>query len=798
MPAMIECLRALRWSWLLVSALLCAAMPGCGKRSATPSPQPGPGPGANAVYDPPTASASRDIPRARPNATDESWRQAPFFLLQTELSPTVLVHSTGRHLNLFSDLKRYGLAAPSFIAWSTPKGPRSFPRDAELEAETMEENWLVVWFAGATGWTNWDSPWAVFLQHRPTSLRLDDAGLHLSFPESAGDVVLMPLYGYDKPPLQDHDFLTEHGLPAKKIKTWTWAKGLPREPLTRVRYWASATREIPIYCEDSFSVDRGKDSVTIRSRFDYYSIHDDWRTKPIRLAPLSPSLGLAVKLGGFPVELSGQHFDFELPTPYGPYLGIQDADRFDATFPVLQYVNETEAVDAPSTNAHPSVQMALDRLRAVARARFENPDHFDCDHGGLKNFCWAIQGDAWYATALPYYEEATRAKAIAALRTYFHDDALVTNRFRLREYPKGSGRDYYLLEGPGIGSWGGLGDAGKFSANMLTTLWAYAHFTGDWELIRQRWPLVRKLFTTPAETRWAGFGRDAMAEQGDEAAPCLAFARLAYQAGDLDSYNYGCYVFARELVHLFLKQRGADYFRQRQPWHTLEFMDDEVFLTNLWGDTAGWQIDGPNFPAKTAERQFNNRWVRFKDADVGRFYRDFLQEDVSRELNWLQARWEPKRGWNNESHILPSLVQLRSLLLNETPAELARVATPDRFTGPPSGIIASCVSVLRTSHPPRYERLIPGGDPSPFVAGLEREVVGPHSDLVIGVQRETADPRSKASAPTWPQLTWRSWKTPTGAVWSFGHIKPVRTIGPDPPRVVPLNWNTRVLLYALP
>ena len=66
-----------------------------------------------------------------------------------------------------------------------------------------------------------------------------------------------------------------------------------RDPLTRIRYWASATREFPIYCEDSFSVDRARDSVTIRSRFHWRSINDDWKTRHIKLAPLSPPLAHA-------------------------------------------------------------------------------------------------------------------------------------------------------------------------------------------------------------------------------------------------------------------------------------------------------------------------------------------------------------------------------------------------------------------------------------------------------------------------------------------------------------------------
>ncbi len=727
-----------------------------------------------------------------------AWPQARFYCLQTELSPAILCHSTARYLGLFTPVADSGLGPPSHLAFITHSGPRPFKNGQPLDAGEMDECWVLVWYAGAKGWTNWDSPWAVFLQHKPVTMKLDATGLHLEFPQAAGDVVLLPLYGYDKAPLEGKDFLAAHGLPGRKIKTWKWADFIPREPLMRVRYWASVLREFPVYCEDSFSVDRARDTVTIRQRFQWLSIEDDWHTKHLKLAPVSPPLAQATMDQQFPVRFSKPVADLDLPTPYGPYMGVEGVDQFDATFHVLQYVNETEATELPPANAPPVVQAALERLRQTARQKFPRPDSYKYDHGDLGNFCWAIMGDLWYAKALPYYDPATRTNALASLRRYFHDDVLVANRFKLREYPNGSGHTYAILEGPGIGSWGVLGDAGKFSANMLETLWAYAHFTGDWELLKERWDLVKKLFTTPAETRWAGFGRDAIAEMGDEAAPCLAMARMAYKVGDLDMYNYACYMFARELVHHYLKQRGAGYFRRHQPWHTMEAMDEEVYLTNLWGDTAGWQIDGPHYPAN-GDRQHRNRWVRFKNEDVGRFYRDYLREDVRRELDLLQQRWEPKRRYQNDSHIMPSLVQLRSLLLNETPDELAKVATPEQFTGPPSGVIASCVSILRTSHPTRYKRLIPKGAASPFVAGLEREVAGPNVYLVQAVQSTVEDKTAKTSRAIWPLMSWgRTWRTPTGQRWTFGQVQPVREGAPAGVQVIPLNWNSQALVYSIP
>jgi len=766
--------------------VLLAICIGCDQNAQKPTRAPGP-----ALYGELTAKPPTSIRPARPNSADKDWQQAPFAVIETELSPATLFHCASNRISFFTHLADRGLGAPSYAACATRTGIKIYKPGEAIKADWIEECWVLVWFSGAKGWTNWDSPWAVYMQRKPSALSLDGDGLHFRFEQAAGDLVLLPLYGYYKLPLAKTNYVAGRASLNKKekLKTWEWSTALARDPLMRVRYWASALREFPLYCEDSFSVDRAKDTVTIRQRFDYLSINDDWNTPHIKLAPISPPLALAQMDKQFPGKFSKPVFNHEYFTPYGPYMGIED-DHYDTTFPVLQYVNETEASDSPDPNSHPTVKAALERLQKVTKEKFRSAEKYDHDHGSLENFCWAIQGDEWYPKALPYMDLATRNVALASLRKYFRDDVLVTNRFKLREFPTGSGHEYFILEGPGIGSWGALGDAGKLSTSMLQTLWAYAHYSGDWDLIKERWDLIRKLFCTPVETRWVGFGRNAIAELGDQAAPCIAMARMAYKVGDIDTYNYACSIFARELVHHYMKQRGADYFRKNQPWHSMESMDDEVYLTNLWGDVAGWQIDGPNYPRQSSERQYNNRWVRFKHPDVGRFYGDYLKPDVAHELDLLQGRWDPKRRYQNDSHITPSLVQLRSLLLNQSPAELALVATPDQFSGPPSGILGSCLSILRTSHPIRYERLIPPAAPSPFVTGLERDVPGPNVYLVQAVQTGGGETNLR-----WPEITWwKSWKTPTGDRWSFGQVE----LGTNAPvgtfKLEPLNWNSQALV----
>jgi hypothetical protein len=782
---------------LAAAMLLCSAAYAQPRRDAVP---PGaqsvaPDPATPSLYGPPVGAPSKAIARVRPmGSAGTEWRKAPFYFIQTELSPATLYASTTRDLVLFAGLKESG-AAPTHAAYVTAGTPRVVRAGQPMDSAAMGECWILVWFAGAAGRADWDSPWVVYLQRRPSSIRFTDDGLALRFPGASGMTVLMPLYGFYRPPQQGKEFLEANGLPSKGVQPWTWQAGLPEDVLRRVRWWANVMREFPMYCEDSYTVDRARDAVTLHQKVQFLSIEDDWRTPRRRFAPISPPLALAMMDGRFPLRCSRRVTDPWMFTPAGPYMGVEETDEYDVTFNVLQYIHEMEAPD-PADEDDPIVEAALARLRKAAAGKFKSPDRYAYDHGGMDNFCWAVMGDQWYARGLPYYDETTRSNAIGSLKKYFHEDVLTAERFKEREFPAGSSRTYLILEGPGIGSWGVLGDAGKFSTNLLQTLWAYAHYTGDWDLLKQRWALVPRLFCTPAETRWSGFGRGSVAELGDEAAPCAALARMAWKVGDMNTYSYACYMFARELVHHYVKQRGAEYFRRNQPWHTMEPMPPEVYLTNLWGDTAGWQIDGPAYPAKTGERQHANRWVRFHSEDVARFYREHLLADVQAEMDLLTDRWDAKRRHQNASHIMPSLVQLRSLLLNEKPVDLAALASPDEFGGPASGVIASCLAVIRTSHPTRRVRLIPRAGTTPQVAGLEREVDGPNVNLCQTVQAaEVIDRRTKDTRAVWPHVTW--W-APGGGRISFGHVMPVAAGEPVSAQVVPLNWNAQAVTYTLP
>jgi hypothetical protein len=186
--------------------------------------------------------------------------------------------------------------------------------------------------------------------------------------------------------------------------------------------------------------------------------------------------------------------------------------------------------------------------------------------------------------------------------------------------------------------------------------------------------------------------------------------------------------------------------------------------------------------------------VRFHSEDVGRFYRDVLAKEVRAELDDPECgRGRFERGNHlrkDDSHILPSFVRVRSLVLNESPAELARVTPPREMGGPTSGVVASMFSYIRTGRPSEHERLVPAsGRPSPFVLGRERETTGSLASMTMDLTSGTRD---------WPLPSWHFWKAPRYPQrfkkqdrFPFGYVTPFPGMKAASGESWPLDWAGR-------
>jgi len=751
-----------------------------------------------AAQEPKRITLSPASPKLRAEAKVSEWQRARFGVLATELSPAVLVLCRTNAVGFFRNLPQWGLGAPTFAAVPTRSGVRVVRRGQAVPLP-MSEGWLLCWFNGALGWTHWDAPILVVLQHRPSAAALSSDGLTLRFPAEAGLTAVMPLYGQFKVPLtRDRDYLERHGLKSKGVHTDAWSRGLPKSIVERCRYFARVLRMFPVHCREEFALDG--DDLVVRATLSWLPIKDDWRTRPLKFAPLPPTLALAWWAGRnvakrpFPMKLSHPVKDPDLFTMYGPFAGVEGQDGYTIRMSVLQYVHQALRPQPPDA-ARPTVAAVLKLLQTTLARKFRTSRWEQIwDHGGAGNYCWQVMGDRWYAKTIPYLTPEVQERVRAVLTGYLREFILHERRYR-------PFRGMLLLVGPGIGTWGGYDDAGKFSSNLLETLWNFAHYAGGWEAIRERWALIKRFFITPLESDWKSFGRYAIAEMGDEASPPLAMARLAHHLGDHDTYAFACYIFARELIHHYVKQVGAPYFRANQPCHSDELMPREVYLTNMWGDVAGWQIDGPHYPQRTGERQFNNRWVRFSCQEVGWFYQDVLPKEVRAEMDLLTKRARrnatPYKLVEDTAHIASSIPRLRAMLLNESPEAIAKLSPPEKWRGRSADIAARCVPFLRNSRPIQRVRLIAPAKTN-FVLGLERALPRTTHATVALVCDSFLVSKGPKGLRGYPFLRWWGWPAPkpvkiqrwrNGRWWNFGQIVP-DGITPTRAEGKWLNWNT--------
>jgi hypothetical protein len=419
------------------------------------------------------SSATRAV---KDTSASQPWTNGALAVVESELSPATLYHANADTLSFFGPDAATGLGAPSYICFSTEQGPKIFKPGDKIDPKRMRESWFVVWWSGARGWTNWDAPFFLTLQHRPAAIEFTTNGLQLKFNSAAGFAALLPLYGYDKSlpeAMRLHPFVQSREK-KKRVFTWEWHLALPADPLARARFWASALREFPIACDETFSVDRAHDSVTFKQSFRWLSWNDDWNTKHVKLAPLSPVLALAYR-EKFPAEFSEKPFDMELPTRHGPFYGVQDVDSYEVTLPVLRYVHEMTGV-----------------------------------------------GNVTLRTHAPCYDA-----------------------------------------------------------------WVTAHAGESWEMIRRHWPTLRSQFLSSSRSEWPAFS-SVNVPPLEQAANALGAARLAYRLGDAETYAVACARFARAAVQLSAQQRGANYFREHQPWHSMTALDASATLARLTPD--GWSF----------------------------------------------------------------------------------------------------------------------------------------------------------------------------------------------------------------
>ena len=661
----------------------------------------------------------------------------------SELSPAVLYRSELPEMTFFNGIEAWGHGGPTHVAVRTAAGVVVAGRGERIDGALQSEPWLLVWFAGAEGWM-FDVPWLIVLEHRPRAIGIDTDGLRVRFDRPGGHLVAMPFYGYYKaPPAGKRWSDLLDGARDFGIETSTWATAFPESVAARAQWWAQVLRRYPVRCTETFRVDRLNDVLTIRSAFEYIDIRDDWGTSPRTLAPLSPTLALALtdEHNTFPMRFSAPVIDPFVMTSHGPYMGIEGQASYEIEFDTLKYINEVERAERPPADAPRLVKEADERLQATAARRWPTADRMAVDHG-VENYVWAAMGDRFYPMALPYITDArVRANARESLRKYFGEWVLQKERFTEYQGQEPAWRGVLLLHGPGIGSWGELGDAGKFSENLYSEPLVLCALRQATSARSRRAGISSEGSTSPrsspggkdsaatASRRWATRPRRRSTTRVSRGWPATSTPTTTSATSPRASCCTSSSSRTARSTSAQL-QPYHQYFADAGSTRSIEPMPANVFISNLHGGLHGWQVDGPPIRASTASGSIRIAGCgsRARQSDASTAIMSGQGNSARSSRTWkarFDGRPEPGPGsqWvRDDPHIMPSLVRLLSLTLDAPIAELETLAVHEGERmpygqwrlHPDSSVFASAISIIRLSHPRRYDRLIPkSGPPGP-------------------------------------------------------------------------------------
>lgn len=271
-----------------------------------------------------------------------------FRLTVSRLSPAVLIETSGAGLEMFGGARPpYLAAAGGEIVMAV--SAKSTPTDAVLSAERLDfdEGWFLAWYGAASAFPcvtdfkppgakteadcRLDIPILVVVPPALKAIRLSDSnGLVLDFAGKASEILVMPLWGETpllvkagadaKPEGRDRVYPWETNAPP----TSEWAGTLPEDVLARCRYWAARLSEFPVSLREESVYDGAADELRVKVSCKFRSI----RPGGVRFAPVSPALALA-RWGGMPVVFLPEPKETKYLTPWGPFLGVENADGYE-------------------------------------------------------------------------------------------------------------------------------------------------------------------------------------------------------------------------------------------------------------------------------------------------------------------------------------------------------------------------------------------------------------------------------------------------------------------------------------
>lgn len=505
------------------------------------------------------------------------------------LIPAYLVATDAPGLRIFDRIGKWGLGLPSHIAYDTGSGITVQNAAEALDGARMGANWILVWFNGSTGWDYFDIPWLFVFENRPNVIVTGSQALNLEFPHQAGRVLGMPLFGVRQTALAE---------------TSTWDTGLP--PMVRglCERWSRILLDYPIGVVRDFEVDYAGDRVLLKDSFKYERIEDAWGTKPLTVAPVSPTLMLSALSGNIDIRFAKPVEDYHLTTLHGPFTAIEGTaqNRFEIRG-LLPYVTQARMpLQAPDINDREAYEQARAALAVVLdELREENaldshpwqrslgrPERQRTLNPGISSRLFNK-----IINALPYLDESVKADYTELLHKEIMESYLMEGlpdpawrekvHERFRNEPQftlvkdeRSGMELSIFAYYRAANRRAI-DAPFWAALQIYNIWQYAHYLDGWEAVKDQWDFIVRLFNTTllshdwaTSQSWDSYSGYRIGN-GIQEGPGLyagfaAVARMADALGDAELRDYATYFAVMQIIGTNASATAIDYVRRNRPY----------------------------------------------------------------------------------------------------------------------------------------------------------------------------------------------------------------------------------------
>jgi uncharacterized repeat protein (TIGR01451 family) len=545
----------------------------------------------------------------------------------SRLSPAMLIQSAASSMSLFtgsvsgntmnSGVVSSRSAAPSYpkyVAFSSGGSVRvSTLSSSDTLLSSMDQNWILLWYGANSHFIDtkkpltypglpWsqayqaDSPILLVFQTNPTGIKYSSTGgVHLTFGSTAGYVSALPLFGRNTLRASD---------------TETWSAALPVSVRQKAQWWANHLCSFPVTANETYNYNMTADMVSITENVTYVTACSGG----VKFAPIPPMLGIAKDAVG--VTFSGPVTDADLPTEFGPSLGIENTDQYTWNVSGLKKYTDAKRVINQSGQAPADLEQELvAQVNKITSAGHLAPWIFSDAQPRLDlrgDLYWLNSADILYHLA--EIADALPASARANLITYLRSERTAYPPEDVANLPLNQGtiRKNFAKADQQVMDWWASERQDLFLKRV--PLYSYYALSRYYDLTHDALPstLLQKATTVlesdMREQDWATFywfkGFDSVrgvtAVANRHFAGLVGYVRLARQAQDAQAESLGRALLAKAVV---MRVGLAKYPRYLYTAGLTELPSDPAwqpkYLAGEWmGYLQNYTWAGPNDDAR--------------------------------------------------------------------------------------------------------------------------------------------------------------------------------------------------------